>query len=711
MVAAAVTAMVVAASAAAAGPTVIPFPAPPAGPTVGRFHTLPSLQCRLHPTAPGGASPDPAAVADPARRGGTGWVLNTTAADGVIPYRGGTCASPLNDDFQLAYLAQPKRMAKRWQLADGGPAASTADAGADFSWAAAAFYARMSTRAQQGRWSVVAAGHRGTEYFRPHPCAAAAAAAPTGLVCEAQVARLLALQRNQLHGLVQRQRGLYDVLSVGRASKGVALDADGRVVAAMDRVSGSSDVEGANQPYPIVMYAGRDGRRRPVLSGEAALLTLGRGVMADPSWLGDSFPGGLDVNVKLFVRHGGVRQPAKTWALRHGAPATNSSHWLQAVANTLCTAPSSSFVAGSRFCDGMPPPKASGRPPLRAGGRPVAGSLSFAAGQYQGVSEMTVRWTIWRGPTASTADPCPPRLDNVTFSSVNVKQPLWLLGRGDRELHATERDGGTEVELARRLSSCTFNRTRADLDGFRHVFDDEALAADLSQRYRRDIFRVDPPAEPISNTELFLTLVVVVPEGIAIVLVLLQRRGRQQPPRASRWYWREATAMALVVAAGAVALLGVGYLDQQERRGAAWRAAAIRHSRRLTVREAEAIARGAGGINYRGRVTTDNETLLVVARTGYRPGLTCRLLVAATVAYAALTAAALARAAAAAWRRRRRWQPSAAGGCSDGGGAAHAKPPRPRRRWWPWSRRAAAVEPPVTGAGGGGTRASPPVIW
>lgn len=74
---------------AASTPAVIYFPSPPPGvPRVGRFHALPSLQCRLHPGAAGGASPDHDVVAAPAAASpGSSWMLhaNDTTAPVFIP--------------------------------------------------------------------------------------------------------------------------------------------------------------------------------------------------------------------------------------------------------------------------------------------------------------------------------------------------------------------------------------------------------------------------------------------------------------------------------------------------------------------------------------------------------------------------------------------------------------------------------------------------
>eukprot|EP00170_Pyropia_yezoensis_P008775 contig_37430_g8808 len=86
------------------------------------------------------------------------------------------------------------------------------------------------------------------------------------------------------------------------------------------------------------------------------------------------------------------------------------------------------------------------------------------------------------------------------------------------------------------------------------------MAEELSQRYRRDLFHKDLPAEPISNVELLLAALVVLPEAAAVLLLLLQLWGRRTPPR--HWYGREGLTCALVFIAGAAALVGESYLDK-----------------------------------------------------------------------------------------------------------------------------------------------------
>lgn len=101
---------------------------------------------------------------------------------------------------------------------------------------------------------------------------------------------------------------------------------------------------------------------------------------------------------------------------------------------------------------------------------------------------------------------------------------------------------------------------------------------------------------------------------------------------------------------------------------------------------------GGGGGDYRGHVTADTETLLLVARTGYRPHLTRRLLVVSIAAYTALTVAMLGKAAVA----TPRWRRAAPDGDVEDGAPGGRRPGRPR--WWPWKTLTAAR--PAVEAGG-----------
>lgn len=388
---------------------------------------------------------------------------------------------------------------------------------------------------------------------------------------------------------------------------------------------------------------------RPVLSGEEALLSLGRAVVADPSWIGPSFPGGLTASVTLGVWRDGVPRRGTKWRL-FGIRDPDASRWLQEMAVVLCQPPSTSFVRENGLCSGVKPPPPSSLAAARAGGRRVAEVVGLGAAHSVRATEMSLRWRISRTAQPAPSSPCPPSFGKLN-GAMTLQQPIWLLGRGSRELHVTGPRSEAELALAARLSSCYFNETRNDLMDYTYSLREmEALTYDLSQRYQRSFFRKDPPAPPTTNVELLLAVIVVVPEAFAVLLLLLQRRGaatRRSPQH-------EALALVVVVAAGAVALLGVGFLDKQEQDGHAWRAATVQRTTRIPVNATEHARITPTLIHYEGRYVFFSEVLFVTARTGYRTHLTRALLVSTAVVYAALTVAAVAQAVRTVRPRRRR---------------------------------------------------------
>lgn len=80
----------------------------------------------------------------------------------------------------------------------------------------------------------------------------------------------------------------------------------------------------------------------------------------------------------------------------------------------------------------------------------------------------------------------------------------------------------------------------------------------------------------------------------------------------------------------------------------------MRTSRRIPVNETQQSQtdEDPSAIDYHGRLTLDTEVLILVARSGYRPHLTRRLLVGTAAAYGALIGAVLLKWTEAAWRRQ-----------------------------------------------------------
>lgn len=130
-----------------------------------------------------------------------------------------------------------------------------------------------------------------------------------------------------------RRVAVYDVVAVTRATVGIALDGKATVVGALNTVSAAAG-PGDCDRVAVVTYTTADGHRRPVLVGEAALLSLGRGVLADSSWRGTAFPGRPAAQVSFTQA---PRMVQATWLLGYtDEPAINSSLWLQGDASTVC---------------------------------------------------------------------------------------------------------------------------------------------------------------------------------------------------------------------------------------------------------------------------------------------------------------------------------------------------------------------------------------
>lgn len=571
---------------------------------------------------------------------------NTTTPPVFVPYAPGTCASPLDDTEQLEYLTAPDVRAftpsTDWRyyrpstnMASGG------DVGAEFEWAGG-WLSTVSAKSTKRR--PPKAGFISTEWFRPHPCSVARGR--PGLMCEEEVVRMLTLQRNQRLGAMIRHSGRFDVLALTRWTLGVALNSKPTVMAAVDSLSTYRSTNS------VLMYAPRNGPRRPVRIEEAALLSLGRGVLADPAWLGSAFLGGFNTYVRLrhFRRGSGDAAATATWRLGASADTTNSSLWLQYLASVLCQPPSSSFVTNGSLCAGVerPPPAMSVASwSLRAGDQPVGSQLGLGAGGFAHMPRETVFWSMNRA-SSKPSQPLPacPSFRGVSWRS-KLRHPIWLLGRRSREVHANGPGSQTEMDMAGRLSSCTFKKYKPSMVKRYWPPHVEDIVADLAGRYRRDLLQVDPPPEPVSNAELLLAVLVVVPEAATVLVLLIQRR--RQPPRPRLWWrWQEGAMLTLAVATGAAALMAVGYVDWQERRGAAWRAASTRLELSLPASDIE-LARG---LDATGRSVTLTESVFIVARAGYRPHLTRRLLVAMAATNLALVILVLLRVAlAAVWSR------------------------------------------------------------
>ena len=546
-------------------------------------------------------------------------------------------------------------------------AAPPVDGKAEYKWAGNTLFSCGPHLARDA----VPDGHElSAQRFIPQPCATRGDGGGSGgggdrlrpgLLCEEALVRLLTPQRNSGSGHVQRSRGVFDVLAVTRTTYGWTLDADAYVVSARDAVSGAPP----NDAIPLVIYTTADGRVRSVLTGEESLLSLGRAVFADPSWAAGGHPGEIHASVQLRASFNANILRRHNWSLSPMTTnGTAAAWWLQEVAFVMCEPPVSSFVLSIGLREGVVAAPTGGQAPLTASGRRVADDLNLDAGGFDGQTELLTGWQTSPPLRPVPRPPLPP------CAALGVQQwndtrraPVWLLGRGSRELPPAARRGAAEAALAAALGACALTTPRADLTTCsKWSAPDNALTAQLSQAYRRDLFRVDAPAEPASDTDLTLTVLVAVPEVVALALSLTVRRsGRPPCPRRA---WCEAAALTAIGVAGVVSLLALGLLDAAERAGAAWRAATLRLDTRVAADPAEQAGRPGIAIDYRGRHVALVEALFVVARLGYRPRTTRTLLVGMAVGYGLLLAVAAAHEWSA-WRK----------GTGDGGSAADGQPP------------------------------------
>jgi len=207
------------------------------------------------------------------------------------------------------------------------------------------------------------------------------------------------------------------------------------------------------------------------------------------------------------------------------------------------------------------------------------------------------------------------------MSSPKQVTPLKLVGRASREINPSS---AVEAELAASLFQRPLMVPAADVA--RHAFStstgwDEvskksgaskelSLELDrLAHAYDRRVFQAEHPAPPVSPADMVLTIIVVVPELGALLVLLLTTE---------RWGRAALLGFSTILVLGAVSLSGVMALAAQEAAGAAWRA-------RSTRTATHAIFPAGNPVNERGRPTLAgtlvlvDESLLVLAPTMYQP--------------------------------------------------------------------------------------------
>lgn len=569
------------------------------------------------------------------------------------------------------------------------------------------------------------------------------------LLRQATAARLLTLQRNAVGGAVHRSLGTWDVLALSRETVGLCRHRDCTDPTAVDVLGSRRTDYYSAQSVPLLLYTPPSGNSSDGRGGgggggalplhvrmdDEDLLCLGRAALSDPSWLPATaaplwrLRAGFTLHASSADTTAGqspvVEEPlgGALWTRKDTVGLGNTSaaaravteKWLQAVSYVYCGSPLSSFVRGpagrpGRLCG---PTADDVAPEPRRGGQSVR-KLHTAQWSFDpDLKARDVRPPEDPIPPGGELPPCPTFRRRTNDPAVlRVARPAWLAGRAAREVNPAS---AAEVALARSISTCAYNVTPEDHDAFpfkpftrmkwsaEHTYAPLLAATrELSEGYDRQVWGVEPPAEAASDADIVLSIIVVLPEAIALVALLLSSRGRM-------WAAADWAAFALIWVAGAVSVGGIITLALEERAGHVWRAAAVRTE--LTAR----LHTANGNNHYRHFDRTplfQVETLLLVARLGYRHRLLRDLAVAMGTLYLLLSAAV----AVAAFLRSRVVHSRAAagpplytpeggdeavgGGVGAGGTTTKYRPyPRRRRSRWP---RLPGRRPLGSGRGGAG---------
>lgn len=504
--------------------------------------------------------------------------------------------------------------------------------------------------------------------------------------------------RNTFSGSVQRVTGKYDVLSVVRLSAGLCLSEKCHEVGAIDVASATlDDFSDAQLPILTAPTKGRGGSHRaPVALQDKDMLSLGRGVLADPAWLrGAHGPWRVRADVLLsaachangIVQHdklpGVLQNGHRGWSLANAtAPPTDSQLWLQAIASVACRKPGW-LIRHSRLC------------------ATAGAARDFAAMQHwrPGVSTAVQRrcgvtWYLRPPAAAATtngtdggAAPSPsPHADGCggPFRRTEVPfRPPWLPGLGAREINPAS---GHEAALASRLTACRvpaaagapFWRTRLASGGWPENYIALAEVREgLSHHFNSAIFNVDPPPDRAEAIDIVLSLIVLLPEAAALAVQACLAPGRYSM-----------AAMVATFAVGAVSLSGVGMLAILEVRGSTFHATAD-----LDWLEAHVTPAVAQALpfhrNLTGAPLVRSETLLLISAVGYRPRLLVGLAVGSAVLYTVVSVSAFI----AAFSLRKRARLAAVRGEQQGpyGGSWPAT-------WWDENNWLAQEDPPPSPA-------------
>lgn len=464
----------------------------------------------------------------------------------------------------------------------------------------------------------------------------------------ALLAPLLTLYRNSPTATLHRDTSVFDVFATSRTTLGLCMDEECAIKIAVDTVRGGRPVVNTTS-VPLLQFRGLDGLSMGVDMADGGLLSLGRSVWGQPPATrlgGASGPwpfGGLYFHVDADTQDAGrpvfVLQTPSEGYVAGGADLSADLERL------LCLQPVGSFVRGQAdTCLGRPPslavnPNAKALWLVNGEAAPTLRARTPRSSRQAGI-RVTVR---------NAAQPWlpPPCTDDVfQYHSVDHPQrrPLWLVGPGARELN---QDSPNEVDLARRSSRCSLNlseltftvSTRLAREALETDF--QALLTKWAAVYDRPVFGMEPPREPASNAELIFAVLVVLPEVVALFVLVLD---------AAAWGRCRVLAFALIALSGLAALVGIASLTATEVAGAAWSAASARDvlavpydpraaGRYVDARDAaNEEGRGAPFPFFSSLPAVRMESVIQVVRTGYRVRLVVGVCAAMCAIYAALAA-------------------------------------------------------------------------
>lgn len=450
------------------------------------------------------------------------------------------------------------------------------------------------------------------------------------IVHEVDVASVLTLQRNSERiEVARRVGGAYDVLAITRRTLGMCTTSDCTDFSAVSTLGHPHVGHLPLLGIPLVTRQTPSGSPMVVKMFEEDVLTLGRGVLVNDSWLGNSGPWQFDTSVTSFFQSSFDRtSDRQSRRARSSKRSPVLGDFLERLAHVLCAPPQGSFVRDPSLCKGIHHDDiAKKEAEWLTGLMFEPGGLADADDDGPGERVASVRgtapatmiasWTFAPRTTYNLSQPLP---CTATGSRDYNPRPEWQWGLGPRELSVESTD---EVALAQSLSTCLHpaeeNHTRltqlseADRKARMKLMDR------LSVEYDRSLFAdATPPNDPVENADLVQALVVVLPEFVALAVMV-----------ATTHHWeRGAVAAAVVVLlAGAISHAAIIFLALQEHAADAWRGAGLREALYIGLPSLE------GSVDLRNGSLMLSETLFVVARSGYRPQLLCRLAIGAPIVF------------------------------------------------------------------------------